>query len=311
MKIREWIAVYLKGLAMGSADAVPGVSGGTIALIVGIYERLVHSITSMNTKNILYLSNSIMQRDEREVRSYVQKMDLVFLSVLFTGIISAVVIVLRLMHYFLEYYTVQTFGFFLGLILMSVIVLFRDVALSTNVNKISAVSGFLIAFFVSGFVSTSVGHSTPVIFLSGMVAVSAMVLPGISGSLMLVILGQYEYVSRVLTSFTDGLIQLAREGSLESISSSLPPIIAFLLGAVIGLFSVSHLVRKALEKRKEATMAFLVSLVAGGLRAPLVEIEKALAESGKAWMGTVPELAFSAFFGALLIFLLDRKAGMI
>ena len=309
--IKNWLSIYLKGFAMGSADAVPGVSGGTIALITGIYERLIEAVTSINHVNGMKAVESLRKRDLNGVKEVFRDVNGGFLTVLGLGIISAIILVLRFVHLLLQEYPIPTFGFFFGLIAVSVLVLWREVDVSTNKNKVMALTGFLVAFLTSGYAASFLGHGLPVVFLSGAVAVSAMILPGISGSLILMILGQYEYMSGALTKFTDALVTAGQSGNLQNTIESSTPVFVFVVGAFVGLFTVAHAVRRALERQREATMAFLVSLVAGALRAPIVEVEKALVESGVSWSSALPEFIPAALVGGVFIYALDRKAGML
>jgi len=132
---------------------------------------------------------------------------------------------------------VATYGFFFGLIAASAAVLLGDVALDTPRRKAAAVAGFAVGFLASGIASTTLGSPLPVVFLAGAVAVSAMVLPGISGSLLLVVLGQYEHMSGVVSRFVDGIAALAVGNGTDALVETAPPVAAFLLGGVVGLLS--------------------------------------------------------------------------
>ncbi|MFB6129195.1 MAG: undecaprenyl phosphate translocase family protein, partial [Salinigranum sp.] len=143
------------------------------------------------------------------------------------------------------------------------------------------------------------------------IAVSAMILPGISGSLLLIILGQYEHMVETLGTFVDRLLALASGGSIHGVFGPGATVVAFLVGAVVGLFTVSHVVRRALELRREATMAFLVSLIVGALRAPVVKVGEKLAATGAGWTADVlVTFAVAAALGAVLVVVLDRVAGI-
>lgn len=306
-RLRSWLVVYAKGFAMGCADAVPGVSGGTIALITGIYERLIAALTSVKPDKFFSIVTS---SDISEAREGFREMDGYFLTALGVGILTAVVSVLRLVYFMVSSFPVPTYGFFFGLILVSGIIMYKEVDISTFNSKIAALTGFLIAFAVSGYASTALGHSLPVVFVSGMLAVSAMVLPGISGSLILLILGQYGYMSGALTAFTDSLASMFYTKSLTSLEASLP-IVSFILGGIIGLFTVAHSVKWCMEKNRNATFVFLASLVIGALRAPLIEVGKAVSDQGVTWMQIVPEFVVAAFIGGTVVFLLDYYSGSI
>ena len=308
---REWVTLYLKGVAMGSADAVPGVSGGTIALIAGIYERLIAAVTAIDPSQARRVLAGVRPGNLADARAAFREVDGAFLLVLGTGIGTAVVAVLSGVNYLLATRPVATYGFFFGLIAASAAALLGDVNLGTPRRKAAAVGGFGLAFLASGVASTALGSSLPVVFLAGAVAVSAMVLPGISGSLLLVVLGQYEYMSGVVSRFVDGVGALAVGNGTDALVETLPPVTAFLVGGVCGLFTIAHAVRYALSRARAATLAFLVSLIVGALRAPLVETSTRLAESGESWRAAAPRFALAAVAGAALVLVLNRYSATI
>lgn len=291
---------------MGAADSVPGVSGGTIAMITGIYERLISAVSTVDHMTAHGFLDSFLRRDFEAFKKEFHEMDAPFLIALSLGIVTSIIVVLRYMHYLLSHHPVPTYGFFFGLIAVSAAVLYRDIDISTTKSKIAALTGFMFAFTVSGFAVSSLGHSIPVLFVAGAVAISAMVLPGVSGSLMLLILGQYEYMTSVLKAFTDSLLKVPSQG-LQAIDS-FTPIVAFMLGAGLGLATITRAVKKAFENHRNLTMAFLVSLIAGALRSPVHEARKTV--SGDL-MVAVPEFLVAAVLGGALIYLIDRKAGML
>ena len=309
--LRSLLVVYLKGACMGTADAVPGVSGGTIALITGIYERLIGAITAISPDRILSVLAGALPGNRAEARAAFFEMDGLFLAALGAGIFTAVITVTRLLDVAIEEIPVLTFGFFFGLIAASAVVLYSEVSLDTPGRVAAALAGFALAFVVSGRASESLGTGPAVIFFAGSIAVSAMILPGLSGSLILVILGQYEYMVGTLKEFVDRLLGVVTGGPIEGLYDAGFTVVLFVCGAVVGLFTISHVVRRALEARREATMAFLVSLIVGALRAPVVKVGEKLAESGRAWS---PEIVgvfvAAAVVGAALVLLLDRYAGI-
>ncbi|MFQ3308574.1 MAG: putative membrane protein, partial [Candidatus Nanohaloarchaea archaeon] len=193
-----------------------------------------------------------------------------------------------------------------GLIAISALVLYSEVDLSSLRSKLAGLTGFMAAFLLSGYAATSIGNSLPVVFLSGAVAVSAMILPGISGSLILVILGQYEYMTAALSRFTDAVINI-REAGVGNVAENAPPVVVFVSGGVVGLLSIAHLVKKALDKYRKATMTFLVSMIVGALRAPVEEVNVHLAEQGVEWITVLPEFISAAVLGGIMVFILDYR----
>ena len=309
--LRDWAALYLKGVAMGSADAVPGVSGGTIALIVGIYERLIAAVTAVDPSQIRRLIAGVRPANLPDARAAFREIDGAFLVVLLAGIGTAVVAVLSGVNYLLETRPVATYGFFFGLIAASAAVLFGGVSLDTSRRKAAAIAGFSLAFLASGYASTALDSSLPVLFVAGAVAVSAMILPGVSGSLLLVVLGQYEYMSGTVSRFVDGLAAAALGNGTDGLTETLPPVVTFLLGGVVGVFTIAHAVKYALSRARAATIAFLVSLIVGALRAPIVEVSIRLTESGETWSAAAPRFALAAVGGAALVLVLDRYSAAI
>ncbi|TQQ81111.1 DUF368 domain-containing protein [Halonotius terrestris] len=308
--LREAVRIYARGLCMGAADAVPGVSGGTIALITGIYERLIAAITAVEPTRLRRITAGVHSEHRTDAVTAIRELDVGFLLALGAGILTAVVTILRLVSRLLETNPVATYGFFFGLIGASAAVLYSDVSLATPRRKGAAVAGFLLAFALSGYAATSIGTSLPIIFVAGAVAISAMVLPGVSGSLLLLMLGQYNYMTATLRGFTDGLAAAIRGEGITALAGTTPPIVVFLSGAVVGLFTVAHAVRWALEHYREATLVFLVSLIVGALRAPVEQTQIELAGTGPVWTAeTVAVFGGLAIIGAAVVVGIDRLAG--
>ncbi|MFC4356592.1 DUF368 domain-containing protein [Halobium salinum] len=309
--LRSWLVVYAKGFCMGAADAVPGVSGGTIALITGIYERLIDAITAVDADNVRrFLGGLTSDRDE--ALAALREMDVLFLLVLGSGLVTAVVAIASTLEHAVETAPVPTFGFFFGLIAASAAVLVGEVSVGTARRKLAAVVGFLLAFVVSGAAETLIPEgSVVVVFFAGMIAISAMILPGISGSLLLLILGQYTFLTGSLSAFKDGVFGLLLgTNGLDALTESGAVVVSFLVGAVIGLLTISRVVDWALEHYRDATFTFLIFLIVGALRAPVVQTSTRLAEQGRVWsLDLVGVFAGAAVVGAVAIVLVDRYAG--
>ncbi|MFD1686455.1 DUF368 domain-containing protein [Halobellus litoreus] len=296
---------------MGAADAVPGVSGGTIALVTGIYERLIAAITAVSPARIRAVLLGFLPGRRDDAVDALRAVDAGFLLVLGAGIFTAIVTITRVVHAGIQTAPVLTFGFFFGLIAASAWVLFSEVAVDTPPRAAAAVAGFAFAFVVSGRAAATLGDGLPVVVAVGAIAVSAMILPGISGSLLLIILGQYEYMTGTLSAFVDALLALVTGGPIEPIWEHGVVVVAFVSGAVIGLFTVAHAVRAALERARTATLAFLVALIVGALRAPVVRTGDQLVELGRAWTPTaIATFAAAAVVGAALVVLLDYYTGI-
>ena len=150
--LRQILGIYARGFCMGAADAVPGVSGGTIAFLTGIYQRLIDAITAITVSRLIRLFRDARMGNRTAVTSTLQRMDIWFLLVLGTGVFTAVITVLRLISWLLTVSPVEVYGFFFGLIGASAIVLYRDVSVTTWGERTAVVGGFLIAFITSGVV---------------------------------------------------------------------------------------------------------------------------------------------------------------
>jgi putative membrane protein len=301
---RGWLAVYLKGACMGAADTVPGVSGGTIAVILGVYERLIAALTSVDPRAVGHLASVHTREGRAAIAEDLLRMDVPFLSVLGAGVLSAAAALATVMNVAVEEYPAPTYAFFFGLIAASAAVLYRYVGPTTPRRAIVATVGFVVAFAITDpGLSDGLGPSTPlVLFVAGAVAISAMVLPGVSGSFLLLVLGQYETVTAIPGDLAVGVIAAVR-GELAPFVDALVPFAAFVCGALVGVFTVAYAVRAALGRYREATLVFLVSLMVGALRLPVTEVRGAVGEPAAS---VLPFVAVPLVAGVVLVFGLDR-----
>lgn len=237
MKLREELEFFFKGLGMGLADIVPGVSGGTIALITGIYERLIQAIESVDLRKI-------------------KKIDYRFLVPLGLGIIVAFLLASKVILFLLNNYQSYIFAFFFGLILASAVMIYKRTAGFNRETVLFLVLGFLFAFFFVGLEPLGMVHTSPMLFVSGFLAICAMLLPGVSGSFLLLFLGQYKYML----------------AALQNIGSQYIDIAVFLAGAGLSLFSFSRLIGWLLKNQESKTLSFLTGLMVGALRLPVSKI---------------------------------------
>lgn len=234
----------LRGYLMGAADVVPGVSGGTVALVLGIYERLVHAIRTSASA----LGSLIRGRVGEAVR-HLRDVDWRFLVVLLAGIGLAVLSLARLIEHFLEEEPQNTAAVFFGLVVGSIVVAWPSVTRWTPERVLSGLAVAVIAFGVLGLRSEEVSDPAAIAFFAaGAIAIVAMILPGISGSFILLMLGMYE---AVLAAVND---------------RDLAIVLVFLLGAVVGLALFSTLLDKLLRNYHDTAMAMLIGLMAGSLR---------------------------------------------
>lgn len=241
--MKFWILLFLKGVAMGASDVVPGVSGGTIAFITGIYERLLCAIKSVNLTNLKLLFTG-------HFKQFWKNLDGNFLVCLFAGIATSFLSLAKVITYLIEHQPVLIWSFFFGLIIASTIFVARDV--KWNWKTIL----FFLLFTVLSFYITS-PENVPIktqegvaywyIFLCGVIAICAMILPGISGSFILVLLGEYTYILQAL------------------LDVNIPVILTFILGAVIGIVSFSNLLTWLFKHYEMLTLAALTGFMFGSL----------------------------------------------
>ena len=232
--------LVLKGMGMGAADVVPGVSGGTIAFITGIYEELVHSI-----KNINYATISTLWKEG--LASFWKAVNGNFLLSVVGGIMISVLTLARLLEYLLVNHPVLIWSFFFGLIIGSAIFIARSIERWNAGSVISLIAGIAIAWIITGITPAETTEAYWFIFLSGALAICAMILPGISGSFILLLLGKYQFILNALN-----------EGKISVIA-------VLLLGAFTGIISFSHLLSWLLKKYHNLTIALLSGFMIGSL----------------------------------------------
>jgi putative membrane protein len=301
---RAWLVVYLKGACMGAADTVPGVSGGTIAVIVGVYERLIAALTSIDPRSVRHVASLHTAAGRATLAEDLLRMDVPFLLALGAGVLSAAATIASAMSVAVERYPAPTNAFFFGLIAASAVVLYRHVDVATPRRAAVAAVGVVLAFLVTDPSLSGGGDGTtpPVLFVAGAIAISAMVLPGVSGAFLLYVMGQYEAATRIPRDVVGGVVA-ALGGDVGPLLGALVPFVSFVGGALVGLFSVAYLVRAALERHREATLVFLVSLMVGALRLPVNEVRTNV-EGPPAEVAAVA--AVPVVVGAGLVFALDR-----
>lgn len=303
--VRGYLAIYLKGAFMGAADAVPGVSGGTIALIVGIYDRLVGAITALDPRVLAHVPRLHRREGRRDFYLALVAMDVPFLVVLAAGVFTSLLLVANVMHFALQAFRAPTFAFFFGLIAASAVVLRDEVHLDSPGRVLAGLTGFTLAFLVSGPVRGALPNTFPVLFGSGAIAITAMILPGISGAFILILLGQYDFMTKVADDLTVAL-RTALDGDTAMLWDVLTVVAVFGLGAVVGLLTVAHVVKYALEHYHEATLTFLVALMVGALRAPTREILDAVT----VWTpDVVAAVLLAGAVGAAFVLGLDYTTG--
>jgi len=261
-RIIESLLVFLKGLAMGSADIIPGVSGGTIALITGIYERFVFALKSINLQFILYLILGLKDKKNfKKAKESFFSIDFTFLIPLILGIIVAFLTLANLIGFLLDTVPTQTFAFFFGLILASAFHVYYIHKSLFQISSIFFISvGIILGFLIVGLEGIQIDHSLLMIFASGIISFCAMILPGLSGAFILLVLGQYGFLLSVLRELT------------HFDFSNLLFVFVYGLGGIIGILGFSRVLSFLFSKYKPATIAFVTGLMIGALRKPAMQI---------------------------------------
>lgn len=239
-KSREYLWLFLKGMAMGGADVVPGVSGGTIAFITGIYEELLNSIKAFDTTAIRLIV-------KLKFREFWEHINGNFLIVLLSGIILSLVSLARVISFLLDYYPIQLWSFFFGLIIISAIIVAREITKWTPDVVVAGFFGIGVALYITMATPAQTPTELWFIFLSGAIAICAMILPGISGSFILLIMGKYEYIINALRNME---IQI---------------ILVFILGCVVGILSFAKLISWLLKNYHNLIIAILAGFMIGSL----------------------------------------------
>lgn len=240
---KDYAFITLKGIAMGAADVVPGVSGGTIAFIVGIYEELLDSIKSINLSNLKLLLQG-------KIGAFWKSVNGSFLLSLIIGIGISILSLARIITYLLVHQPVLIWSFFFGLVLASTWFVSKDI----RQWDWKRILGFLLGGAVAYYVTVATPAETPdhilFIFLCGMIAICAMILPGISGSFILLLLGKYQYIMEAVKTMD---------------KHSLLVLGVFACGAAIGITSFSRVLSYALKHYHDTTIAVLAGFMLGSL----------------------------------------------
>lgn len=237
---KDYAIISLKGMAMGAADVVPGVSGGTIAFISGIYEELIDSINKVNLKSLKLLKDEGLKAFWKEVNAN-------FLLALLIGIGISVVSFAKLIRHLLENQPVLIWSFFFGLVLASIIYVAKKISRWYVGTVVMLIAGCLIAYFITTLSPQEAVVTYPFVFLSGALAICAMILPGISGSFILLLLGMYKPVLDAIHFKDFGLIAV------------------LMAGAVVGLLSFSRLLKWLFDHYENLTLAVLTGFIIGSL----------------------------------------------
>jgi len=239
--LRTFIILAVKGFLMGAANVIPGVSGGTMALILGIYEELINAIRSINLKFVRLVT-------QLNIKEALSSVSWPFLLPIGLGVLLATLSLAEILSWLLDRYPVIVWSFFFGLIVSSVITVSRVIKQWRILTIVAIVVGTITAYGLFGVIPVSTPNAPWFIFVSGFIAICAMILPGISGAYILVLLGKYHYILKALNNkdfFTLFIIGA---------------------GALVGLISFAQILGWLLKKYHDLTMAILIGLMCGSLR---------------------------------------------
>ena len=234
------IDLYLKGVFMGIAEIIPGVSGGTIAFITGIYEELINSIKSVDGNSIKLIFNLKFSLFWKQING-------TFLLTLLLGMLTSILALSRVIVFLIDQHSFKIWGFFFGLIIASAIVIFYQIETVNSKVVVSAIIGLVISSYIALEAPSSTPNSNLFIFISGAIAISAMILPGISGSFILVFLSKYEFILNALNNFDVAVISI------------------FIGGCVVGLATFSRVFSYLFKKYNDVVISVLIGFLLGSL----------------------------------------------
>ncbi len=244
----KYLMVTVKGICMGAADVIPGVSGGTIAFMTGIYEDLVGSINNINTTALKLLFTGKFKQFWKHINGN-------FLLSLITGILISILSLAKLMQYLLNHQPIQTWAFFFGLIVASSIFILKGIKAWKVKDFVMLVFGIILGVVVCTLSPTETPDGLWFILICGAIAICAMILPGISGSFILLILGKYEYMMGTIADIVSG------KGDLMDFLT----VIVFIIGAAAGIIAFSKFLHWLLQHYHRETLLVMAGFIIGSL----------------------------------------------
>src|SRR5690625_1775602 len=251
---KDYLLIYSKGLFMGAADVVPGVSGGTIAFITGIYEELIETIHKLDFKFFkIWKKEGLLQA----WKTY----NLTFLLSLLLGIFTSIITFAKLILWLLETHPILVWSFFFGLILASIVYVAKQI----KKWRIKDVTGLVIASILSYLITIVEPMGTTdnnfFLFFAGFIAIIAMILPGISGAFILLLIGAYAGVMGIITQLSDGLVLM----DFDILGQALLKLLIFGAGAIVGIKVFSNVLNWMFKHHKNLTLAVLTGFMIGAL----------------------------------------------
>ena len=245
ISLRDKIGLILRGMAIGAANVIPGVSGGTIALITGIYPEIIDSLKSFGWKTTKLLLKGQLSR-------FFAKINGCFIASVGIGVLASIFTLSKALNHLLVNHLTLTTSFFFGLILASVHLVYKQISKWNWICTLAAIAGIALAGTILLIEPLRENPNPTYIFLCGVIAMSSMILPGISGSFILILMGNYALV-------------LGAVSDIRNLNSSLPIVLPFVGGCAIGLLGFSRILAIVLEKFKAITMALLTGFIIGSL----------------------------------------------
>jgi len=300
---------------MGAVNKIPGVSGGTVAFVTGIYEELIDSISKINFSSIKTLFT-------KGFYSFYNEINGKFLFTVFGGLIASFFSVSLLLDLLIEKYELYVYGLFFGMIIGSFYVIYRQIEKFTYTTFIGILIGFICGMIISYADNFNVGSSDLIIFISGVIAISGMILPGLSGSYLLLLMGSYTLIMvDSVNSLYFTFIDLFRFDTAFIYDDEriylLKVLLLFTTGSVFGLIFLSNLLGSLLKKYKLITISIIVGFIAGSLRGvwPWKVKSEQIEEVDKITI-YIPELyaesslitIFYIIIGIIFVILLERFA---
>ena len=288
-KLAKYLLVTVKGICMGAADVIPGVSGGTIAFMTGIYEELVGSINSINMTAVKLLFTGKFRQFWKHINGN-------FLFSLILGIVLSILSLAKLMQYLLDYQPVQTWAFFFGLIVASSIFILKGIKGWKFKDFLMLAFGIVLGVVVCTLSPTETPDGLWFILICGAIAICAMILPGISGSFILLVLGKYKYMMDTLANIIDG------KGDLMDFLT----IIVFVVGAAAGIIAFSKFLHWLLKHYHRETLLVMAGFIIGSL----VKVWP-WSDKKTVVMSQFPELMELNKAGALTDAIIEQHFGMV
>ena len=311
----SYVIITLKGMAMGAADVVPGVSGGTIAFVAGIYEELITTIDRIDF--------DIFKMWKKEgFKTMFAHYNLGFLVSLFLGVFISILSLAQLIKYLLDNHPIVVWSFFFGLVLASILFIGKQIKKWTLAVILAVIIGAVIAYYITVAIPGTAPDVWYYFMLSGFIAIIAMILPGVSGSFILVLLGSYELILGTLNDFISGI----SAGDWGLVKTSFLKVLLFIIGCVIGLKLFSKGLKWMFTHKKELTLAVLTGFMIGSLNKiwPWKEIlstridrhgeevpllERSILPNSFDGDALVMNAIIAAIIGFALILILERAAG--